>query len=775
MNTTQVVEQLRKSPVHGRCITSFQHVPAREATYGDWPPELDGRLRTVLAGRGIDRLYSHQAEAVRLALAGQNLVVVTPTASGKTLCYNLSVLDTILRDDAARALYLFPTKALAQDQLAELTGLVDELGVDIRSFTYDGDTPATARARLRAAGHIVVTNPDMLHTGIMPHHTRWVKLFENLRFVVIDELHHYRGVFGSHLANVLRRLRRICRFYGSDPQFICSSATIANPRELAERLLEAPVELIDRSGAPTQDKYLLFYNPPVFNQQLGLRQSSITAARRLAETFLANDLQTIVFARTRLNVEVLLSYLQQQLRKRNRPVDSVQGYRGGYLPLQRRAIERGLRDGTVRGVVATNALELGIDIGGLEACVMCGYPGTVASTWQRIGRVGRREGASLAVLVASSSPLDQFIVNHPEYFFGQPPEAGLVNPNNLTILADHVRCAAFELPFEQQRPEFGTAAGCGEILEFLAGEGVLHPSRGRYHWMAEHFPAEAVSLRTAAIDNFVIIDQGPPVRVIGELDRQAAPVLLHEEAIYLHQGRQYQVERLDWEEKKAYVRPVDVDYYTDASLAVTLRVLEVFGETRAERPACQYGEVIVSATPTIFKKIKFDTHENIGWGKIFLPQEDFHTSAFWLSLPTEIESWRWPTSDALQSALVGLANLLVHIAPLYLMCDPRDVRVVAEVRSPFTSAPTIYLYESVPGGVGFAQRLFQMRRELLTAAADLLAGCPCPQGCPSCVGPFTEVGEAGKGAVLRLLRSLLAGGPPGPNGSGETVRALPPG
>src|SRR5919197_706357 len=439
VNVPQVVEQLLRSPVHAPCVTAFRHLPAREAEYGEWPDGLDARLRGVRARGGIDRLYSHQAEAVRRVLSGENVCVVTPTASGKTLCYNLPVLNTILRDGSARALYLFPTKALSQDQVAELMRLVDDLEVDVKTYTYDGDTPASARSKLRAAGHIVVTNPDMLHTGIMPHHTRWVKLFENLRYVVIDELHQYRGVFGSHLANVLRRLRRICRFYGSDPLFICSSATIANPGELAEKLIEAPVAVIDRSGAPTQDRYLVFYNPPVVNRQLGLRQSATLASRRLAENFLANDIQTIVFARSRLNVEVLLSYLQTSLRNRGRSPELVRGYRGGYLPLQRRAIERGLRDGTVRGVVATNALELGIDVGGLEACVLCGYPGRIASTWQRVGRVGRRDSPAAAVLVASSSPLDQFMVTHPDYFFGQPPESGLVNPNNLAILADQIR------------------------------------------------------------------------------------------------------------------------------------------------------------------------------------------------------------------------------------------------------------------------------------------------------------------------------------------------
>jgi DEAD/DEAH box helicase domain-containing protein len=763
VNVPQVVEQLLRSPKHAPNVTAFRHLPAQTASYGEWPGSLDGRLRATLSQRGIERLYSHQAEAVEKVLGGANVCVVTPTASGKTLCYNLPVLDAILKDDSARALYLFPTKALSQDQVGELMRLVDDLDVDVKTFTYDGDTPASARTKLRAAGHIVVTNPDMLHTGILPHHTKWVKLFENLRYVVIDELHHYRGVFGSHLANVLRRLRRICRFYGTDPQFICCSATIANPRELAEKLTEVPIELVDRSGAPTQDRYLVFYNPPVVNRQLGLRQSATLVARRLAENFLANDLQTIVFARTRMNVEVLLTYLQTLLRKKGRAPDLVRGYRGGYLPLERRSIERGLRDGSVRGVVATNALELGIDIGGLQACVLLGYPGSVASTWQRFGRVGRRDSASVAVLVATSSPLDQFIVTHPGFFFGQPAESGLVNPNNLTILADHVRCAAFELPFdasaelglaEPSSTQFGRSAATGEILDYLAEEGLLHRSGGRYHWMAEHFPAESVSLRTAAIDNFVIIDRGPPARVIGEVDRPAAPLLVHEEAIYIHQGRQYQVEKLDWEEKKAFVRPVDVDYYTDASLAVTLRVLEVFGETTGETPQGQYGEVVVSATPTIFKKIKFDTHENVGWGRIFLPEEDVHTYGYWFSLPAEARAGL--DNDTLQGALVGLGNVLVHIAPLYLMCDPRDVRVVSEVRSIFTEAPTITLYEAVSGGVGFAERLFVMRRELLQAAAELIAACRCEEGCPSCTGPRIEVGERGKAVVLELLARLGA-------------------
>ncbi|MCC7104862.1 MAG: DEAD/DEAH box helicase [Chloroflexi bacterium] len=754
MNVDQVVEQLLRDSRHARNVTAYRHQEPREADFAPWPAALDGRLRAALEARGIHQLYRHQAEAFEHAQAGHGVCVVTPTASGKTLCYNLPVLNRVLQQPGARALYLFPTKALAQDQYAELLELIGVLGVDVKTHTFDGDTPAAARSKLRSAGDVIITNPDMLHTGILPHHPRWQRLFENLRYVVVDELHQYRGVFGSHLANVLRRLRRICRFYDADPQFICCSATIANPGELAERLTESPMAVVDRNGAPAAGRHLIFYNPPVVNPWLGIRAGAIPTARTIAANFLLNDLQTIVFARGRLNVEVLLTYLKERLRKAGRSPDLVQGYRSGYLPLQRRAIERSLRDGSLRGVVATNALELGIDVGGLEASVLCGYPGSIASTLQRIGRVGRRGSSSVAVLVATSSPLDQFIVTHPDYFFGQSPEQGLISPNHLAILAEHLRCAAFELPFPEQAPAFGNAAAVAECLAFLESERVVHLGGGRYHWMSEHYPAEAVSLRRADIHNFVIVDQGPPVRVLGEVDRAAAPLLVHEEAIYLHLGEQYQVERLDWENQKAYVRRVDVDYYTDASLAVAVRVLDVFDETRGETPKFQHGEVVVSATPTIYKKIKFDTRENVGWGKIHLPEEDMHTHAVWFVLPPE--GARGLTPEAFPGALLGLANVLVQIAPLYLMCDPRDVRVVSEVRSIFTEGPTVTLYDNIPGGLELAPQLFSMRRELLEAAADLVAACPCPTGCPSCVGPLIEVGEQGKATVLSMLRHLTA-------------------
>ncbi|TAK59818.1 MAG: DEAD/DEAH box helicase, partial [Dehalococcoidia bacterium] len=559
MPLERALDALRRDPDLADGFVEWRELPPAEPRYGPFPLTADQRLIDALARRGIEQLYVHQAEAFAAVMQRRSVVVVTPTASGKTLCYNLPVVQTILEQPEARALYLFPTKALAQDQMQELHGLVTELKVDIRTFTYDGDTPGDARRKVREAGHVVVTNPDMLHTAILPHHTKWVKLFENLRYVVIDELHQYRGVFGSHVANVIRRLRRVCRFYGSDPVFICCSATIANPRELAENIVRGPVHLVDDNGAPRGRKVVAVYNPPVVNRELGIRESSVGAARAIGSRLLRSGVQTIVFAPSRVRVELLLRYLREALKQRIGEPPKVEGYRSGYLPNERRAVERGLRDGRIRGVVATNALELGIDIGGLDAAVLTGYPGTLASAWQQMGRAGRRHGVSFSCVVASSSPLNQYVASNPEYLFETSPEAGLIDPDNLLVRISHMKCAAFELPFGESE-EYGPDTR--ELLELLADEAVLVKAGGRYHWMTDAFPAEGVSLRSAAIDNFVVIEQGPKPRVIGEVDRPAAPLLIHDEAIYMHGGIQYHVDRLDWHEKKAYVRKVDVDYYT---------------------------------------------------------------------------------------------------------------------------------------------------------------------------------------------------------------------
>jgi DEAD/DEAH box helicase domain-containing protein len=763
MSLESVLESFRTDPSVSANVTRWQVLPARPARYAPFPAFLQPALRETLARREVEQLYTHQVAAIDAVHAGQSVVVVTPTASGKTLCYNLPVLDHLLRDPQARALYLFPTKALAQDQMAALHQLVTDLDVDIKTHTYDGDTPANARKLIRSAGHIVVTNPDMLHTGILPHHTKWIKLFENLQYVVLDELHQYRGVFGSHVANVVRRLRRICAFYGSAPLFICCSATIANPGELAARIVGHAVTVVDDNGAPTGEKHLIFYNPPVVNPQLGLRASSVLEARRLASRLLARDVQTIVFARSRTTVELLLTYLTGDATAKKRRESALRGYRGGYLPNQRREIERGLRDGSVRGVVATNALELGIDIGSLEAAVLTGYPGTVASTLQQMGRAGRRASTSAAILVASSNPLDQYIVSHPEYFFGRSPESGLINPDNLLILASHLKCAAFELPFADA-DAFGLShEETQELLALIEEDGLLYHAQGRWHWTSEGFPAEAISLRSASSENFVVIDDVPGApRIIGEVDRVSAPTMLHDEAIYFHEGEQYQVERLDYEEKKAYVRQVDVDYYTDANLAFAIRPLAVFAEEPAGAARRTHGEVMLTYQPTMFKKIKLYTHENVGSGRIHLPEEELHTTAYWLTLPTEARGSA-PRSDGTgrleafdaQAGLLGLSHVLVQVAPLFLMCDPHDLGVVAELKSPHTNAPTIYLFDKYPGGVGLSERLYELHAQLLLAAAETIARCGCADGCPACVGPKAEVGLHGK-LSAQMLAHLAA-------------------
>src|SRR4051812_3325142 len=619
-------------------VTAIRRLPARAAQYAAFPDATDDRLREALAARGIEQVYTHQAAAIEHALAGRNVVVTTPTASGKTLCYNAPVLSSILKDPSSRALYLFPTKALAQDQLAELHELSDALSqraaLEIGVFTYDGDTPQDARRAIRGRAHVVLSNPDMVHSGILPHHPRWAKLFENLRFVIIDELHAYRGVFGSHLTNVLRRLRRICRHYGSNPTFICSSATIANPRELAEGLVEQPFELVSESGAPRGEKFFLFVNPPVVNQQLGIRRSYLAETRRVAAEFLKRQLQLIVFAQSRLTTEILTTYLKDDFDGPPGTREQIRGYRGGYLPQRRREIERGLREGSVRAVISTNALELGIDIGALDVCVMAGYPGTIAATWQRAGRAGRRSSRSAAVLVASSAPLDQFVVRHPSYFFDAPPEHALINPDNLHILVDHVKCAAFELPFTTTE-RYGRH-DVQEVLGILAESGLVHRAGddevGTWQWTNESYPADAVSLRSISSDNFVVVNTTNGADVIGETSFNSGPPTLHEKAIYMIEGTLYQVEKLDFEGRKAYVRQIDCDYYTDAITYTKVTVLDTFGtgfgirgsgseeptnpQSRVPNAGRSHGEVHVSSRVVGFKKIKFYTNENVGSGEL---------------------------------------------------------------------------------------------------------------------------------------------------------------
>jgi DEAD/DEAH box helicase domain-containing protein len=728
-------------------ITLDHVIPATAARFAPLPVDLRRDLAAALASRGIESLYSHQADAYRAVRNGRHLVVVTPTASGKTLCYNLPVLQRLLENPDRRALYVFPTKALAQDQLAELSALKHGLPIDLRVDTYDGDTAPGRRTAIREGGHIVMTNPDMLHAGVLPHHTRWRRLFSSLDFVVIDELHTYRGLFGSQVANVIRRLKRICAFYGSKPIFICASATIANPLELAKNLLEEEnIELVDRSGAPRGERRLIFYNPPLLNREMGVRRSSMLEARRIAAPWIRAGVQTIVFCRSRLQVEVMLSYLRQDLAPRLDVNQRVRGYRAGYLPLHRREIEAGLRSGSITSVVSTNALELGIDIGTLQTAILVGYPGTIASTWQQLGRAGRRSG-SVGVFVASSSPLDQFIVRHPEYFLSSDPEEGLVDPNNLLLLAAHLQAGLFELPFEAE--EHLGRADVQDLLALFEEDGSATRSAGRWFWSRQAFPAEEVHLRRIAADNVVIIDTSQPrPQVIGEMDQFTAPVLLHEEAVYLHEGAQFHVERLDWEEKKAYVHPVEVDYYTDALASVTVQVLDTFGGPDGEGMSRSHGELKITSLASMFKKIRFHTHENIGSGPIHLPEQTLHTTGYWTTVDEDL--WRSLGRETLEAGLQGIAHSMRHVASLRLMCDPRDLGAVAEVRSVTTQLPTVTVYEMYPGGVGYARRMFELHRELLEQAAELVRDCPCLAGCPSCIGPLHLV-EGAKSACLKLL------------------------
>jgi DEAD/DEAH box helicase domain-containing protein len=754
MTLEQILSSLRSSPATARHLTSWREIPAQPARFAPIPAGVNPRLAAALRGAGVESLYTHQAEAFEVAESGKHFVVVTPTASGKTLCYNLPVLNTLLDAPETRALYLFPTKALSMDQVDELQTLVRALEADVKAYTYDGDTPGAARRAIRTAGHIVVTNPDMLHAAILPHHTKWLRLFENLKYVVIDELHTYRGLFGSHVANVLRRLRRICRFYGSAPQIICASATIGNPKELADRLLEDDVTLIDNNGAPAGPKVFAFYNPPVINRELGIRRDAVLEAQRLAGEFIRNRVPLIAFARSRRTAELMTTSFKETAAIHGIPADRIAGYRAGYLPSERRDIERGLRDGDILAVASTNALELGIDIGRLQAALLIGYPGTIASTWQQAGRAGRTQDLSVALMIATSDPLDQYIVRHPEYFFGRPPEAGLVNPDNLYVLTSHVRCATFELPITSDE-RFGPNT-LPEILDYLESQRIVHQDDGKWHYVADAYPAQEVSLRSASTENVVIIDTtDPEPRVVGEVDLPSAPGLVHEDAIYIHLAQQYHVDRLEWTERKAYVHRVAVDYYTTAQIAVDIRVLQQFAPdaqgagTRAPgSPA--HGEVVVTYRPTIFKKLTLERHENVGWGPIHLPESTLHTSAYWMTLPD------LPiTRDEVQGVLIGLSHALEHVAALFLMCDPRDLGRTYEIASPHTSRPTIFLYDAIPGGVGFAERLHRMHPQIIEAARDLIAACPCENGCPSCVGPVLDVGSTGKARALEILDARL--------------------
>ncbi len=663
MTLSTLLARWRSDPQVGPNLVEWRRLPGKKAQFVPIPSGVHALLKEALEAHGIRSLYTHQASAFTSINNGKNVVIVTGTASGKTLCYNLPVLNHLLNDPDATALYLFPTKALSQDQYSVLKSLLSQISASMESVDfredapaaikcaiYDGDTPVNVRSALRSQARVILTNPDMLHTGILPHHTGWAQFFRGLRFVVIDEIHTYRGVFGSHVANVIRRLKRIANFYGATPQFILTSATIGNPDELGKRMINEPVTLIDNDGAEKGEKHFLIYNPPIIDKSLGLRRSAIQAGVNLAEDLLAYNLQTIVFSRARRTVEIILTYLREQSSGANleksiqkgKASDIIRGYRSGYLPGQRRAIEEGLRKGDVRVVVATNALELGIDIGGMEAALMIGYPGTIAATWQEAGRAGRGENASLAVMVASPNPLDQYLAQHPDYFFSHSPEHGMINPDNLLILLGHLRCAAFELPFSNGEV-YGSInpSEMHELLEFLQGEGVIHRSGSKYFWMADKYPAQNVSLRSASTETVLLqvpVDEeerGKSVLTIGEVDGSSSYWMTHPGAVYMHEGSTYLVKELDLENHIAILQPTNVDYYTEPRQEVIVQQVEKLAEAEISGGKKAYGEVQVTSQVIGFRKIRWHTNETLGNENLSLPPTELLTTGYWLSLSDE--------------------------------------------------------------------------------------------------------------------------------------------
>ncbi|AVP99627.1 helicase [Ahniella affigens] len=753
----------------GDRIAAHWQIPAVPARYAAMPglhPGLVGALKQ----RGIDELYSHQREAFDAVKAGEHVVVLTPTASGKTLCYNLPVIDAVL-NRRCKALYLFPTKALAQDQVSELLELNKAGDLKVKAFTFDGDTPSDARKAVRTEADIVVSNPDMLHQAILPHHTKWAQFFENLQYIVIDEVHTYRGVFGAHVANLLRRLQRVLAFYGAKPQFILCSATIANPKQHAEALIGAPVQAITESGAPRGARQVLFWNPPVINPDLGIRAPAQSESQTIAKQLIESGFKTLVFANSRLLVEVITKYLKDEFDHDPRRKPRIRAYRGGYLPTERREIERAMRAGEIDGLVSTSALELGVDIGALDATVLNAYPGSIAASWQRIGRAGRRQQESLAVLVAGSEALDQYLMRKPEYFQNASPEQARIAPNQALILLDHIRCAAFELPF-QQGDRFGDQ-DTGPYLQVLSECGVLHQEGQQYHWINEDYPAQAVNLRAVADGNFVVVDitDGRQL-IIAEVDFTGAAMTLYEGAIYMVQSEPFQVERLDWAGRKAFVRRTTVDYYTDAIDYSKLKVLDVFADKAAGQGRCAQGEVHVIRRVTGYKKIRYYTHENIGYGPINLPDQEMHTSAVWWRLPAALLQSVFRSREQALDGFLSAAFAARIVATFRLMAESRDLaRAVGHKDGASASglhlkldandeqfAPTLYLYDNYVGGIGLTEPLYDLAASVIQETRSMIQACACPSGCPACVGPVASVSEqqtpTRKDLALTVLRLL---------------------
>ncbi|MDI6807797.1 MAG: DEAD/DEAH box helicase [Candidatus Eisenbacteria bacterium] len=727
---------------HSPRISHVEIIPKRNAAYGVPSPELPRAIASSLEKLGIGELYTHQAKALELGRAGKNLVVVTGTASGKTLCYNLPVLEKMLEQDEATALYLFPTKALAQDQLRALALFasqepsLDEL---VRAGTYDGDASQYARRTLRNEGNIILTNPDMLHSGILPNHAKWSRFFSNLSFIVVDEIHTYRGIFGSHVANVLRRLRRVVEHYGGKPTFILSSATIRNPGELAGRLIGEDVSLVDADGSPRGKRTVVFWNPPFIDRARMERRSSNVEAKELLTELIERETQTIVFTKARVTAELIYRYVKEELersrgkkRSHGKSLSSlISPYRAGYLPEERREIERKLFSGELLGVISTNALELGIDVGGLDASILVGFPPTIASTWQQVGRAGRGENESLAVVVAYNDPIDQYLMRHPEYFFKQSPEAAIIQPDNPFILASHLACAAFELPLNPDDEKlFGPLAK--PICRLLEEEGKLKEIDSLYYWSSAEMPRGKVNLRTISSDTFTILDSKKNNEVIGTVDAISAPEVIYPEGVYLHEGESYFVQELDLRAKVAFVEKRDLDYYTQPVIDSSIRVTSWKEKKKEGETEILVGDCTVAWKTTAFKKIKYGSLDSIGYKSLDLPEQVIDTTCLGIILPGELLSEFRNRGKNPWEGLAGIRNLLVTVLPILVMSDRADIGGVVE--SSNTGEPTIFIYDRYPGGLGFSEKAYAEVAGILKTCLSLVKECPCASGCPSCVG-----------------------------------------
>ncbi|MDA3957230.1 DEAD/DEAH box helicase [Oceanispirochaeta sp.] len=752
------LDELKNNQTFMDNVTQWEILPSSQGHFAPLPESLPSVVRKALTNRGIDRLYTHQADCYNAATRGEDICVVTPTASGKTLCYNLPVLKTLLEEPESRALYLFPTKALSQDQQSALNDIVLGDEIPVKICTYDGDTPGSLRMAARQAGRIIISNPDMLHSGILPNHPKWIDFFKSLRYIVLDEVHTYRGVFGSHMCNLLRRLKRIAAFYGSNPQFICCSATIGNPAELTQAIIEKPVTLININGAPSGEKHLVFYNPPLVDPVQGIRKGVVHSSQQMAVRLLNKGIKTIIFTRSRVKTELVASYINKKLRNiynENYRI-TVEAYRGGYLPGERRKIEKGLREGTIQGVVSTNALELGIDIGGLDAAVLAGFPGSISSSWQQAGRAGRSSALSAAFFIASSSPVDQYLVQTPEYFFGANPESGYIDADNLFILLDHLKCASFEIPFRKGE---GFPGDVSSLLSYLEENGVLRYTGESWYWADRSYPSEQISLRSGASENVVIIDttQGKH-NVIGEMDSHSARELIFDEAIYLHRGDQFIVKKLDLENHICRVEVSDVNYYTDSILKSDIKVLEEDGTSIAEGQLVTHCDILLRNEVSKYKKIKYQTHENIGYGEIHLPEEEIHTRAIFLSLTGESPgglAFQMIPHMMMAPVLSRVSTLIRNTAPLFLLCRGTDIGVTGRVRDPHFECPGVFVYDTYPGGIGLADNFSIKMKEIFQACLDLVSDCSCQQGCPSCVGPLDQQDQFESNPRL-LTRDFLA-------------------